>query len=115
MAAKRMGGNNWKKTVLRSILKKDARHVCFSKHKRGLFSKATTSTLTMLSGAQVGAVIFSPRCKAFSFGHSSFDAVVNHVMAGDGAGLQGSAADNVLQTLHRQHGEMRTELAERKK
>ncbi|XP_020185574.1 agamous-like MADS-box protein AGL61 [Aegilops tauschii subsp. strangulata] len=101
--------------VLRSLLKKDAWHVCFSKHKWGLFTKASTSTLTMLSGAQVGAVIFSPGCKAFSFGHSSFDTVVNHVMTGDGAELQGSATDNALQTLHRQHGEMRTELAERKK
>ena len=56
-AGRRKGGNGWKKTVLYSILEKDARHVCFSKHKRWLFSKASASTLSMLSSAQVGAVL----------------------------------------------------------
>ena len=54
-----MGGNDWKKTALRSILKKDARHVCFSKHKRGLFCKATTSMLTMLLLSQPWSSAFT--------------------------------------------------------
>ena len=69
MLANRKGGNCRKKIVLHRIMKKDARHVCFSKREQGLFSKA--STLTMLSDTQVAAVIFSSGCKAFPYGHSS--------------------------------------------
>uniref|UniRef100_M8CXQ4 Uncharacterized protein n=1 Tax=Aegilops tauschii TaxID=37682 RepID=M8CXQ4_AEGTA len=68
MVAKRKGGNGRKKTVPRRIIKEDARYVCFSKRKQGLFNKASEQAL--LTGAQ---------------------------------------------TLRRQHGEMRTELVERKK
>ncbi|XP_020172838.1 agamous-like MADS-box protein AGL29 [Aegilops tauschii subsp. strangulata] len=113
MAPKRKGGNGRKKTVLLSIVKEDARHVCFSKRKRGLFSK--TSALSLLTGAQVAAVIFSPGGKVFSFGHPSVDAVVNRFMAGDAAVVQAAADDNGLQTLQLQHGDMRTELADQKK
>lgn len=69
----------------------------------------------MLTGAQVAAVVFSPGGKAFSLGHLSVDAVVNRFMAGDGAEVQAAVDDNQLQELHRQDGEMRVELAERKK
>ncbi|XP_020185571.1 agamous-like MADS-box protein AGL29 [Aegilops tauschii subsp. strangulata] len=113
MAPKRSGSNGRKKTVLLPIVKKDSRHVCFSKRKQGLFSKA--STLAVLTGAQVAAVVFSPGGKAFSFGHPSVDPILNRFMAGEGAEDQAPADDNRLQTLHRQHSEMRTELAAQKK
>ncbi|XP_020185573.1 uncharacterized protein [Aegilops tauschii subsp. strangulata] len=86
MAAKRKGGNGRKKTILHPIPKKDARR---------------------------GPIVFSPACKAFSFGHSSVDVVVNRFMAGNSAELQGATADSGLQTLHWQHGEICTELAYR--
>uniref|UniRef100_A0A8I6XKS4 MADS-box domain-containing protein n=2 Tax=Hordeum vulgare subsp. vulgare TaxID=112509 RepID=A0A8I6XKS4_HORVV len=113
MAAKRKGGNGRKKTVLLPIVKKNARHVSFSKRKGGLFSKA--SMLAELTGAQVAAVVFSPGGNVFSFGHPSVDAVVDRFMAGDGAEVQAAAADHRLQTLYRLHGVMRKELAERNK
>ncbi|KAM3354997.1 hypothetical protein ACQJBY_025642 [Aegilops geniculata] len=113
MAPKRTGGNGRKKTGLLPIVKEDSRYVCFSKRKRGLFSKA--SALSLLTGAQVAAVIFSPGGKAFSFGHHSVDGVVNRFMAGDAAEVQAAADDNGLQTLQLQHGETLTELADQKK
>ncbi|KAM3336188.1 hypothetical protein ACQJBY_030269 [Aegilops geniculata] len=113
MAPKRKGGNGRKKTVLLPIVKEDARHVCFSKRKRGLFSKA--SALSLLTGAQVAAAVFSPGGKVFSFAHPSVDAVVDRFMAGGAAVVQAAADDNGLQTLQLQHGEMRTELADQKK
>ncbi|VAH69715.1 agamous-like MADS-box protein AGL29 [Triticum urartu] len=113
MAPKRKGGNGRKKTVLLPIVKEDARYVCFSKRKRGLFSKA--SALSLLTGAQVAAVVFSPSGKVFFFAHPSVDAVVNRFMAGDAALVKAAAADNGLQTLQLQHGEMRSELADQKK
>ena len=74
----------------------------------GLFNKASEQAL--LTGAQVAVVGLMPGGKAFSFNDSSIDVVVNHFRVGDGF-----ADNNWLQTLRRQHGQMRTGLAERKK
>jgi hypothetical protein len=49
--------------------------VCFSKRKHGLFKKA--ADLSVLCGAHVAAVAFSPGGKPFSFGHPSVEALVD--------------------------------------
>ena len=113
MAARRMGGNDWKKTIPRQIIKEDAQYVCCPRRKRALFNKASEQAL--LTGAQVAVVIFMPDSKAFSFDHSSIDTVFKHFRAGDDAEVQSAAADNWLLTLRPQHGEMLTDLAEQKK
>ena len=68
-APNRRGGSGRKKIVIRRIEQEDARFVCYSKRRQGFFSKATD--LAVLTGAQVAALAFSPRGRAFSFGHPS--------------------------------------------
>ena len=108
MAPKRKLSMGRQKIEIRRIESEEAPQVCFSKRRAGLFKKV--SELAVLCGAEVAAVVFSPAGKAFSFGDSSIDVVVNHFRVGDGF-----ADNNWLQTLRRQHGQMRTGLAERKK
>ncbi|KAK7266807.1 hypothetical protein RIF29_19463 [Crotalaria pallida] len=52
--------------------------VTFSKRRSGLFKKA--SELITLCGAKVGLVVFSPKGKAFSFGHPNVDTIIDHYM-----------------------------------
>ncbi|CAN6237222.1 unnamed protein product [Urochloa humidicola] len=53
----------------------EARHVCFSKRRNGLFKKAFE--LSVLTGARLAIVFFSPADKPYSIGHSSVDAVLD--------------------------------------
>ncbi|KAF8720939.1 hypothetical protein HU200_023343 [Digitaria exilis] len=55
-----------------------ARHVCFSKRRQGMFKKA--SELSILCGALVAVVAFSPAGRPFSFGSPSFKAVMNRFL-----------------------------------
>lgn len=68
------------KIEIKRIQNEEARQVCFSKRRTGLFKKA--SELSILCGANVGVVVFSPAGKAFSFGHPSVEAVVNRFLSG---------------------------------
>ncbi|KAK7266806.1 hypothetical protein RIF29_19462 [Crotalaria pallida] len=52
--------------------------VTFSKRRSRLFKKA--SELSTLCGAKVGLVFFSPKGKAFSFGHPNVDTVIDHYL-----------------------------------
>ncbi|KAG0490689.1 hypothetical protein HPP92_007552 [Vanilla planifolia] len=69
------------KIEIKPIKKEEARQVCFSKRRNGLFKKA--SELSILCGAEICVVVFSPAGKAFSFGHPSVDAVTHRFLAGD--------------------------------
>ncbi|RCV10121.1 hypothetical protein SETIT_2G086800v2 [Setaria italica] len=66
------------KIEIKPIENDQARQVCFSKRRQGLFKKA--SELSILCGAMVGTVVFSAIGRAFSFGHPSFDEVVNRFL-----------------------------------
>ncbi|GFZ16939.1 AGAMOUS-like 61 [Actinidia rufa] len=55
--------------------------VTFSKRRSGLFKKA--SELSILCGAEVAIIVFSPGSKAFSFGHPSVDAVIDRFLTGN--------------------------------
>lgn len=128
-APNRRGGSGRKKIVIRRIEQEDARFVCYSKRRQGFFSKATD--LAVLTGAQVAALAFSPRGRAFSFGHPSVDSVVERFLAGEAAGAgareEGAADDRLLagegaagedeklEKLQQEFDELRTELAELKK
>ncbi|KAI4323947.1 hypothetical protein L6164_023518 [Bauhinia variegata] len=58
--------------------KKSSLQVTFSKRRNGLFKKA--SELCSLCAAKVALIIFSPRNKAFSFGHPSVNHLVNRFL-----------------------------------
>ncbi|XP_061352951.1 agamous-like MADS-box protein AGL29 [Gastrolobium bilobum] len=54
----------------------NTRQVTFSKRRTGLFKKA--NELSILCGAEVAIVVFSPGNKPYSFGHPGVDAVANN-------------------------------------
>ncbi|CAL5076352.1 unnamed protein product [Urochloa decumbens] len=66
------------KIEIKFIENDDARQVCFSKRRQGLFKKA--SELSILCGAMVGTVVFSQVGRSFSFGHPSIDEVINRFL-----------------------------------
>ncbi|XP_062217208.1 agamous-like MADS-box protein AGL61 [Phragmites australis] len=66
------------KIEIKPIKCTEARHVCFSKRRSGLFKKATE--LSVLCGAHVAVVVFSPAGKPFSYGHPSVDTVVERFL-----------------------------------
>jgi hypothetical protein len=83
------------KIEIKPIENDQARQVCFSKRRQGLFKKA--SELSILCGAVVGTVVFSAVGRAFSFGHPSFDEVVNRFLnpaAPDVPALGSASNDN---------------------
>ncbi|XP_074589039.1 agamous-like MADS-box protein AGL29 [Curcuma longa] len=69
------------KIEIKRIQNEEARQVCFSKRRSGLFKKA--SELSILCGAEISVVVFSPAGKVFSFGHPSVDCVVDRFLAGN--------------------------------
>ncbi|KAK1271597.1 Agamous-like MADS-box protein AGL62 [Acorus gramineus] len=64
-----------KKIEIKKIEKEDARQVCFSKRRQGVFKKA--SELSILCGAQIAIIVFSPGGKPYVFAHPSLDSVIN--------------------------------------
>ncbi|XP_068666683.1 agamous-like MADS-box protein AGL29 [Aristolochia californica] len=66
------------KIEIKKIENIDARQVCFSKRRAGLFKKA--SELCILCGAETSIVVFSPAGKVFSFGHPSGDSVIERFL-----------------------------------
>ncbi|KAM0860829.1 hypothetical protein ACQ4PT_046293 [Festuca glaucescens] len=100
------------KIEIRRIESEEARQVCFSKRRAGLFKKA--SELAILCGAEVAAVVFSPAGKAFSFGHPSVEAIFERFAptgAATAAAVGGGGEDNrQLAELNLQHGELRAQL-----
>ncbi|KAK1698006.1 hypothetical protein QYE76_014703 [Lolium multiflorum] len=75
MAPRRPKGTGRKKIEIRPIESKQARQVCFSKRRVGLFRKAIE--LATICDAKVGAVAFSPGDNVFTFGHPSVDSVLD--------------------------------------
>ncbi|XP_020578254.1 agamous-like MADS-box protein AGL29 [Phalaenopsis equestris] len=69
-----MAGGGRKKTELKLIERKDSRLVCFSKRRSGLFKKARE--LSILSGAQIGALVFSPAGKPFVSDVAAMDSLL---------------------------------------
>jgi hypothetical protein len=110
MAPPRRPSIGRQKIEIRRIESDEARQVCFSKRRAGLFKKA--SELSTLCGADVAAVVFSPAGKAFSFGHPSVESILDRFLdtsPGAGGGLS-SAGDRAISELNRQYGELRAQL-----
>jgi hypothetical protein len=101
------------KIEIRRIESDEARQVCFSKRRAGLFKKA--SDLSTLCGADVAAVVFSPAGKAFSFGHPSVESILERFLAAPSPISSstcggGGGGDCVVSELNRQYGELRAML-----
>ncbi|KAL4205151.1 hypothetical protein AMTRI_Chr01g135860 [Amborella trichopoda] len=64
-----------RKIEIKKINDQDARQVCFSKRRAGLFKKA--SELCILCGAEVAVIVFSLAGKAYTFGHPCVDSVLD--------------------------------------
>ncbi|XP_058092237.1 agamous-like MADS-box protein AGL61 [Magnolia sinica] len=64
-----------RKIPIEKIANKSSLLVSFSKRRQGLFKKA--SDLCSLTGAHIGILVFSPAGKPFTFGHPSFDSIID--------------------------------------
>ncbi|KAF3322558.1 agamous-like MADS-box protein AGL62 [Carex littledalei] len=69
------------KIPIRRIQNEEARQVCFSKRRAGLFKKA--HELSVLCGAHLAVIVFSPAKKPFSFGHPSVHHVIDRYLTSD--------------------------------
>uniref|UniRef100_A0A0E0CG30 MADS-box domain-containing protein n=1 Tax=Oryza meridionalis TaxID=40149 RepID=A0A0E0CG30_9ORYZ len=76
---------------MKLIENKDARQVCFSKRREGVFKKA--SELSVLCGARVAVVFFSPAGRPHCFGHPSVPAVADRFLLGRSPAVAAAAAD----------------------
>ncbi|KAL0007512.1 hypothetical protein SO802_009014 [Lithocarpus litseifolius] len=66
------------KIEIKEIQNKGAMYCTFTKRRNGLCSKARE--LSTLCGAQVAAIVFSPKNKMYTFGEPSVDSVVNRFL-----------------------------------
>ncbi|KAK7359432.1 hypothetical protein VNO77_01392 [Canavalia gladiata] len=62
-----------RKIEIRMVKDTNTRQVTFSKRRTGLFKKA--NEISILCGAEVAIVVFSPGNKPYSYGHPGVDAV----------------------------------------
>eukprot|EP01018_Ginkgo_biloba_P029484 Gb_12586 [translate_table: standard] len=67
------------KIEIKKIESTNARQVCFSKRRMGVFKKA--SELSILCGAEIGIIVFSPAGKAFTFGNPCIDYVIDKFLS----------------------------------
>jgi hypothetical protein len=111
-----------RKIEIKPIENENARQVCLSKRRQGLFKKA--SEISILCGAMVGSVVFSSFGKSFSFGHPSIDDVMNRFLNSvtpDGPASSGANHDNSLavtgtvQGLNMEYLELQQSLDSQKK
>ncbi|KAG6530023.1 agamous-like MADS-box protein AGL62 [Zingiber officinale] len=65
-----------RRIAMEAIENAAARQVCFSKRRAGVFKKA--AELSVLCGAEIAVLAFSPSGKPFFFGHPSVDSVLAH-------------------------------------
>ncbi|EAY84606.1 hypothetical protein OsI_05974 [Oryza sativa Indica Group] len=75
---------------MKLIENKEARQVCFSKRREGVFKKA--SELSVLCGARVAVVFFSPAGRPHCFGHPSVPAVADRFLLGRSPAVAAAAA-----------------------
>ena len=71
-------GTGRSKIEIKEIQNKGAMYCTFTKRRNGLCSKARE--LHTLCGAQVAAIVFSPKNKMYTFGEPSVDSVVNRFL-----------------------------------
>lgn len=72
------------KIEIKRLENKSNKQVTFSKRRSGLFKKA--GELTVLCGANVAVIVFSPNNKVFCFGYPGLDSVLHSYLLGTGTG-----------------------------
>lgn len=102
-----------KKVEMKKIESEEARQVCFSKRKKGIFAKA--SELSTMCGAEVALLLHSPRGTPYSFGSPSADKVFNQFMTGEQS--SDPADPNAINELNQEYMELteRLDVADAKK
>ncbi|KAL6602725.1 hypothetical protein ACP70R_043086 [Stipagrostis hirtigluma subsp. patula] len=101
-----------RKIEMKRIENEEARHVCFSKRRVGLFNKA--SELSILCGAKIAVVAFSLGGKPFAYGHPSVDSIINHFFCGTapyylakgGINQDGDRKQTMLNNLNQKHEDL---------
>jgi hypothetical protein len=103
------------KIEIKQIEEKSNLQVTFSKRRGGLVKKA--SELSLLCGAQVAILAFSPGKKVFAFGHPDVDMVLDRYLnESSTAGELGAASnDPQVQQWNKEYEEALKELEEEKK
>ncbi|XP_023006252.1 agamous-like MADS-box protein AGL62 [Cucurbita maxima] len=69
------------KIEIKKLEKKSSKQVTFSKRRAGLFKKA--GELSVLCGAEVAIIVFSPNDKVFCFGHPNVDVLLDRYLTGN--------------------------------
>ncbi|KAI4356023.1 hypothetical protein L6164_000077 [Bauhinia variegata] len=99
------------KVELKKIEKEESLHSTFSKRKSGIYKQA--NELVTSCGAEVGALIFSPAGKVFSYAVPSVESVTNRVMnmnQNPPQALMGCPG-KVMNELHTKNNEMVVQLS----
>ncbi|KAG6523324.1 hypothetical protein ZIOFF_013180 [Zingiber officinale] len=99
MARTRPPSKGRRKIEMKKIQSEDARHVCFSKRKAGIFAKA--SDISTLCGVDVVVMMYSPAGNPYSFGSPSVDQVVDRFLLGNLLQFDANASLN-LNHVHQQ-------------
>ncbi|KAF9673899.1 hypothetical protein SADUNF_Sadunf10G0071900 [Salix dunnii] len=104
-----------KKIEIRQIQEKSSLQVTFSKRRGGLVKKA--SELSLLCGAQVAILAFSPGKKVFAFGHPDVDRVLDRYLNESSTARELGAVSNdpQVQQWNKEYEEALKELQEEKK
>ncbi|XP_042492701.1 MADS-box transcription factor 51-like [Macadamia integrifolia] len=74
----RKKGKGRQKIELKMIESKENRHVTFSKRRSGIFKKA--NEITVMCGAEIAVVVFSPAGQVFSYGSPSVTSVIDRFL-----------------------------------
>jgi len=81
MGRKKKTTQGRKKIAIEKIASEEARYVCFSKRRNGVFTKA--ADLATLCGAEVVVVVNSPAGNPYSFGSPGVNEVVDRFLSGN--------------------------------
>lgn len=74
----RFRGTGRRKIEIKKIENKDSMYTTFTKRRNGLFRKARK--LAALSGADIAAIVFSPKDKLYAYGQPSVNSVVDRFL-----------------------------------
>ncbi|XP_034922597.1 agamous-like MADS-box protein AGL62 [Populus alba] len=105
-----------KKIEIKQIEEKSNLQVTFSKRRGGLVKKA--SELSLLCGAQVAVLAFSPGKKVFAFGHPDLDMVLDRYLSDSSTARELGAVSNndpQVQQWNKEYEEALKELEEEEK
>ncbi|KAG2410971.1 hypothetical protein LR48_Vigan11g086600 [Vigna angularis] len=112
-----------RKIEITEVKDPNTKQVTFSKRRTGLFKKA--NELSILCGAEVAIVVFSPGNKPYSFGHPSVDVVADKFLQQESASdvvvkpnvVEGNSSsnDDNIDALNQQLSGVQTQISEEHK